>query len=73
MDLGKLREGLTTYFSNEELKDLCFDLTIDYEEFGQAKSELARGLVTACQQEGKLPDLIEMCEKKRPKVSWRDD
>ena len=33
MDLPQLRDILVTYFSDGELRDLCFDLGIDYEKF----------------------------------------
>ncbi len=67
MDLPALRDLLVTYFSDSELRDLCFDLGIDYESLpGEGKAARARELVAYCQRHGRLPDLESTCRRLRP-------
>ena len=56
----RLYETLRTRFKVEEIRDLCFELGINYEEFSPQLgiSSLARELVAYCQRHGKL-DLLE--------------
>ena len=68
---AQLRRYLTDYFSAGELKTLCFDLGIDYEELaGSDKSSIARELVAFFQRQGRIPDLIKACRSVRPNVAW---
>jgi hypothetical protein len=67
MDLPALRNFLVSYFSDSELRDLCFDLGIDYESLpGEGKAARARELVAYCQRHGRLPDLENTCRRLRP-------
>ena len=43
-DLPRLREQIRALFSDGELRDLCMDLDIDYEELPGAAEVAARGL-----------------------------
>ena len=67
MDLPKLRDILVTYFNDNELRNLCYDLGIDYENLGgDAKSGKARELVDYCRRYDRLPDLEAACRRLRP-------
>jgi hypothetical protein len=67
MDLPQLRDILVAYFNDNELRDLCFDLGIDYENLGgDAKSGKARELVDYCRRYDRLPDLEAACRRLRP-------
>ena len=67
MDLPSLRDILVTYFNDSELRDLCFDLGIEYENLGgDNKSAKARELVAYCQRHDRLPDLETACRRLRP-------
>ena len=67
MDLPQLRDILATYFSDGELRDLCFDLGIDYESLpGEGKASKARELVAYCQRRDRLTDLETACRRLRP-------
>ena len=58
MDRPGLRDILVTHFSDGELRDLCFDLGIDYESLpGEGKSAKARELVAYCQRRDRLAEL----------------
>lgn len=65
------REHLTTHFSSGELRDLCFDLDIDYDSLpGNGKSDKARELVAYCLRHGRAQELVARCRELRPQISW---
>ncbi len=67
-----LRRLIVKHFSDSELRDLCFDLTIDYENLpGPTKNDKARELVTYCERFGRTADLFALCRQQRPQVEWR--
>jgi hypothetical protein len=67
----KLREYIAAYFDLEELKLLCFDLDIDYENIvGDTKAGKTMALVSYCARRGELWDLVQKCGEKRPRVDW---
>jgi len=67
MDLPQLRDFITRYFNDSELRDLCFDLGIEYENLGgDNKSAKARELVAYCQRHGRLTELEDTCCRLRP-------
>lgn len=62
---------LNQHFSLEELKTLCFDLGIDYENLsGSGKAAKARELVLYLDRRGQLPKLISVGKRQRPNVQW---
>jgi formylglycine-generating enzyme required for sulfatase activity len=70
-DRAKLRRNLRTCFDESELRDLCFDIGIDYDSLrGEGKGDKARELVAYLERRGRLSELIEVCEELRPKVPW---
>jgi hypothetical protein len=71
--LVQLRRILWTHFNVSELRDLCFDLGVDYEDLpDQTKRDLAREIVVHCKRHGRIPELIEIGKRLRPQVSWDD-
>jgi len=65
---------LKTHFNKSELRELCFELGIDYEDLlGQRKRDLVRELILYCQRRGQLPRLLQVCGQKRPNVDWPDE
>jgi len=70
-DLVKLREGLDQHFNDSELRTLCFDSGIDYDNLpGEDKAAKARELVAHCERRGRTAELVELCRRLRPKVQW---
>ena len=70
MDLSALRNFITTYFNDSELRDLCFDLGIDYENLdGDNKAAKARELVAHCQRRNRLAELEATCRRLRSNTS----
>jgi Effector-associated domain 7/GRAM domain len=66
-----LRKNLTNYFSESEIRTLCFDCGIDYDNLaGGTKEAKARELVIACQKSGRLDRLVRQCRALRPEVAW---
>lgn len=71
IDLIHLQRQLVEYFDLGELKTLCFDLSMDYDELaGETKSDKARELVKAAYKNGRVPDVVQQCEEVRPNVVW---
>jgi len=72
VDLVKLHQLIIYCFDINELRDLCFDLAVDYEDLpGEAKPTKARELVTFFQRPTRsLDTLIQACSQLRPKAPW---
>lgn len=71
LDLPALRQLLITLFNESELRDICFDLNIDYESLeGQGKSSKARELIRYVQRSGRTAELITLCRRLRPHADW---
>jgi hypothetical protein len=66
-----LRNNLNNYFSESELRSLCFDLAVDYENLaGSTKNIKIQELITFMQRRGRLSELTELARGLRPHVSW---
>jgi hypothetical protein len=70
-NLAKLRQQLVEYFNDSELRTICLDLQVDYDNLeGQGKADKARELVAFLKRVERVPDLIKICNRDRPKVDW---
>jgi hypothetical protein len=68
----RLLEALDAHFNNDELRSLCVDLNIDYDNLaGETKRGKIRELVSYVQRTERIADLIEACSIQRPNVKWR--
>ncbi len=69
--LATLRQNIEKYFNMDELKDLTFDLGINYENIpGETISAKSRELINYCQRHNLLRELIEKCAELRSQVDW---
>ena len=69
IDLPRLRDQIRALFSDSELRDLCLDLDIDYEDLrGTAKGDKVRELVLLMERLGRLPDLLSRVVTLRPHI-----
>jgi hypothetical protein len=69
--LSNLRQVLNERFNESELRDLCFDLGVDYESLsGEGKADRARELIGYLQRRKRIPELIVKGEKQRPDIVW---
>lgn len=67
----QLRHALTSSFSLSELKIICFDLNIPYEElFRESKNETIIEIIHYCIRANRIHELIEHCKKQRPIGPW---
>jgi hypothetical protein len=68
-ELVALRQILSSLFDQEELRDLAFDLAVDYDSLpGAAKKDKARELVAFCRRHGRLDELKRAVLLRRPGV-----
>lgn len=65
------RDQLVTHFNQGELQNLAHDLSIKYDELpGDTLSSKARELIAYCERHGRTQELVELCQKLRPRASW---
>ncbi len=71
LDLPTLRVKMIDAFNEGELKDLCFDMKIQFGGLsGDSPQEKVRELLEHCRRHGLLLDLVEVCRKLRPRRDW---
>jgi len=69
IDLVELRQALVKHFDLEELRTLCFDLSVDYDSLpGEGKEGKARELVAHVQRRGELESLILAVRRERGNI-----
>ncbi len=67
----QLRQKLDEHFNKDELKLICFDLGVDFDNLaGDSKAIKAMELVALMEREQKIADLVSACKRYRPKVVW---
>ena len=63
----QLRSALDKYFNLSEIRTLCFDLSIPYEDFGgEGKKEKAAELVQYAERFGKFDQVVAYVQQARP-------
>lgn len=63
---NKLHDMLDDYFDEQELRDVCLDLGVDYEDLPcMGQSNKARELVTLCSRTGRLAKLNKIVKELR--------
>ncbi len=71
--LTKLHSLLVEHFDLDELRTLCFDLGVDYDELrGEVKSTKARELITVMLRHNRVAELAGKLQVLRPNVDWPD-
>lgn len=71
--LSELHQKIDQYFSLEEVKQLCFELNVDYENIpGDTRSAFIRNLLVSLAKHGRLQQLIPRLRQNRPHVVWHD-
>ena len=71
--LNLLHHRLIGHFDREELRTLCFDLGVRYDDLGDDRiSALARELLLQLQRAKRLEALLTRLEDLRPQVAWRE-
>jgi hypothetical protein len=68
-----LRTLMMKVFDASDIRTLCFDLEIDYENLqGNKKVDKIRELIHYCERSGIIESLIGTCREERPKSVWPD-
>ncbi len=71
--LGLLRQNIVNSFNLDEIRSICLDIAINYEELtGETLSARTGSLVAYCQRRQLLTALISRCAELRPRVAWWD-
>jgi hypothetical protein len=69
--LAKLHQLISQTFDKDDLHTLCFTLGLDYEELpGERKSTKVRELLQAVVKTGRLPELLNVVQQRRPHLAW---
>lgn len=68
-----LRQILTDRFDEEELRTLCFELGIDYDDLpGRGKAAKARELASYFGRRKQIPKCVEVGKQLRPDILWEE-
>ncbi|MEZ4593691.1 MAG: hypothetical protein R3D55_21490 [Chloroflexota bacterium] len=71
--LGLLRQNIAASFNLDEIRTICLDIAINYEELsGETLSARAVSLVAYCQRRQLLTALITRCAELRAHLNWWD-
>jgi tetratricopeptide (TPR) repeat protein/GTPase SAR1 family protein len=69
----KLRHILDKHCNDEELRDLCFELDLDYDNLpGATKAGRLRELILHHERSGRYDELVAIVWRLRPNAPWED-
>ena len=69
--LVQLKEKINKHFDAGELRELVFDLGLDFDNIpGNIKKARIIALVDHLNNADRIPELISSCQKHRPNVTW---
>jgi hypothetical protein len=69
--LTKLRQILAGRFNDDEIRALCFDLGIDYDNLpGEAKERKVTELIGSAKRHNRIDDLLRVVKDSRPDIDW---
>jgi hypothetical protein len=72
-DLSLLHKFLAGRLNDEELRGLCFELRVDYENLrGEGKVSKARELILHLDRYRRIHDLVEIGKRMRPDIPWNE-
>jgi hypothetical protein len=71
--LSELRQTINRLFNEQDLRTLCFDVGVDYDDIGgETKESKVRELILHQYRRGLLRNLIMKCAEHREDVRWRN-
>ncbi|MCP4416406.1 MAG: hypothetical protein GY805_07280 [Chloroflexi bacterium] len=71
--LSSLHKQIDERFSFSEVRTLCFDMGIDYDNVpGNTKSAFIRNLLVSLAREGRLQELVGRVREERSRVDWQN-
>lgn len=69
----RLRQVLVSYFNEDELQALCFDLRVDYDDLeGENKTQKTIALIMQMARLDRIDELISLCSELRPNIPWSE-
>jgi hypothetical protein len=70
---ARLRQLLTNHFDKSELRTLCFDLGIEYDDLpGTSRADKAIEFIKHLERRQRIHELVAMGTQMRPDVPWKD-
>jgi tetratricopeptide (TPR) repeat protein len=74
-DLTNLHQFVITYFSLDELRELCFELGVEYENLAgsETRQAKARSLLLLMGEQKRLDELLQAVRQARPEAGFSDD
>lgn len=69
-DLYALRNQIVQAFNKDEMVDVLFQLGLREDDFDERLSAMARELIVYMVQNGRLAELIAICQERRPAMEW---
>ena len=74
MNLIELRNKIHLSFNMEELKDLCFEMEIVFDDLpGSTLKDKVRELVLFCERHNRIEELQSICQRLRPNQLWESN
>lgn len=62
---------IADHFGIQDLRDLCFELHIDYDDLGgEGRRDKIRELLLYARRHGRTSDLLDQLRRARPDVAW---
>lgn len=69
--MPQLGDQLATQFSEPEIRDICFELGLNYSQLaGESKNEKSHALLKELHRRGEVGALLQLVSQLRPAVSW---
>lgn len=71
----QLKDLIVEHFTLDEIRELCFDLGIQYDDLPNPQGTLTGAtiaLIKTLDHQKRLDELIEFCRQKYPHVNWPD-
>jgi len=68
----KFREAIKESFSLGELRTVCFDLKVDYEDLPDTKEDMVRELINYMLRNDDIDRLVCEVYRRRPNIPWSD-
>lgn len=71
--LSRLQNGVAGAFNLNEIRTLCLELAIDYEDIpGSEKTGKIICLILYCVQQQRIEELVRLLREERPRAQWED-
>ncbi len=68
---SRVRQFLSTHFDTEELRTLCFDLGVEYDDLpGEGRAGKVRELVRYIERHERIYDLLKVGKELAPDLAW---